>query len=282
MLAGCAAPSALIAKAAGVDRDEIPSARGSWDNELLGIHLIVNFSHIREGNEAPAPPYVPVFSLERDDWSERFEAPESVAGLARAWFDAHGNELRRQLETMVARVHERYPGEGGRRFRIIVLPAHSRFDGAWPVVAASGHDLPMTFALTLPASPRDGESMIGVNQMLYHEFSHSYFWFHREHYRNNFSDEVVAYIEQGCLAGEFSPGGSDTEEAPIDKLAAQFAGLAPDRIYARYHGRYADSLLAYFAALHEMDKYERGLEDPAARELCRSLPTAGRDFTKPS
>jgi len=182
---------------------------------------------------------------------------------------------------MVARAHERYPGERGRRFRVIALPPRSRFDGAWPVVSVDGRDLPMTFAMTLPASATDGESMTNVNALLFHEFSHTYFKFHPEHYANNFSDEVVAYVEQGCLLGELHPEGMGEDDTPIEALAGTIPDLPPHQVYARYHGQYADSMLGYFVALHELGRFKNGFKDPAAREYCRSLPTAGIDFTKP-
>jgi hypothetical protein len=281
LLGGCAAPSALIAKAAGVDRDEVPSARGVWDNDLLGVHLMVDFSHLRDGDEAPRPPYVHVFAVREQDWSAQFDAPEASAHDARAWFAAHGEALQREFAIMVARVHERYPGERGRRFRVIALPPHSRFDGAWPVLSTDGRDLAMTFAMPLPASATDGESMTNVNALLLHEFSHTYFKFHPEHYVNNFSDEVVAYIEQGCLLGELHPQATHDDDTPLHALAERISDLPPHEIYARYRDRYADTMLGYFSALHELARFKDGFDDPAAQELCRTLPTAGRDFTKP-
>jgi len=281
LLGACAAPSALIAKAAGVDLDEAPTVRGVWDNELFGVHLMVDISHLRDGTEAPSAPYVPIFSIREQDWSAEFVAPERSAALARTWFAEHGEELRREFAVMVARAHERFPGERGRRFRVIALPPRSRFDGAWVTVSVDGRDLPMTFAMPLPASATDGESMTNVNAVLFHEFSHTYFKFHPEHYVNNFSDEVVAYVEQGCLLGELHPEGTGDDDTPVHALSKGISDLPADQIYARYHDKYADTMLGYFAALHELGRFQEGFKDPAAQEFCRSLPTAGIDFTQP-
>jgi hypothetical protein len=123
--------------------------------------------------------------------------------------------------------------------------------------------------------------MTNVNLVLIHEFSHTYFKFHPEHWTNNFSDEVVAYVEQGCLQGELHPQGVETDPTPVDKLSESIPDLPPNELYARYHERYPDTMLGLFAAQHELGRFKDGFKDPAAQEFCRSLPTAGRDFTKP-
>jgi hypothetical protein len=282
LLGGCTIGASSYLGSAGMIGPELTHLSGSLNAQLLGLHYIANLTWIRDGTDPPPGPYAPVYSMRHYDWSVVFEAPKSTAAAARTWFSHSGPELRRQFILMVDHIHRAYPGQGGRRFRIIALPPGSRIDESWPMVAVSGEDLPMTFALRLPGTKGDSETMNGVNLLLAHEFSHSYFWFHRDRYRNNYSDEIIAYTTQHCLQERFFPPSFGQDNHEMAAFWKQVWNMDAPTIYAKYHDKYPDTYLALFASANELRRVglKAGTNAAAAkREYCRALPTSGRDFT---
>jgi hypothetical protein len=282
---GCTIGASSYLGSAGMIAPELSHLSGSLNAEILGLHYIANLSWIRDGNDPPPGPNKVVYSMRHYDWSVTFEAPQSTAKTARAWFAKQGPELRRQFILMVDHIHRAYPEQGGRRFRIIALPPGSRIDESWPMIATSGEALPMTFALRLPGANADSETMNGVNLLLAHEFSHSYFWFHREYYRNNYSDEIVAYTTQHCLQERFFPPTFGQNNGQMATFWKEVWNMDAQGIYAKYHDKYPDTYLALFAAANELrrvgERAQRSGQSVAAakKEYCRAMPTSGTDFT---
>ena len=185
---------------------------------------------------------------------------------------------------MVRYLERAFPDGRARRFRVVVLPPATRFDGAWETLAFEGADLAMTFAFPLPGTPeQESTSILHAMPMLAHEYSHSYFWFHRGRYRNNFSDEVGAYTVERCLSAELLGvpwSGIDAGLPPLPGAAE----LSPAALYAKYHATYPDTYIAVFAAIHELAKAQQAAGPQPAdsmRAYCRSAPLAGRDYTRP-
>ena len=284
-LGGCTIGASSYLGSAGMLTPELTHLSGSLNAELLGLHYIANLTWIRDGTDPPPGPYKPVYAMRHGDWAVTFEAPQSTMKSAKAWFAHSGPELRRQFILMVDHIHRAYPTQGGRRFRILALPPGSRIDESWPMIATSGEALPMTFALRLPGPKGDSETMNGVNLLLAHEFSHSYYWFHREFYRNNYSDEIVAYTTQHCLQERFFPPTFGQDNHEMAAFWKQVWDMDAPTIYAKYHEKYPDTYLALFAAANELrhaaERAQKAGQNVAAakREYCRTLPTSGRDFT---
>jgi len=264
-------------------RPEVESASGSLNAEWLGVHYIANFTYIRDGADPPACPCEPVERFERGGWSLTFEAAAKARPAAQAWLARHGGEIRGQFDGMVRFLERAFPGGGARRFRVVVLPPATRFDGTWDSFTLDGEDLAMTFAFPLPGTPeQETTSIVHVMPMLAHEYSHSYFWFRRERYRNNFSDEVNAYTVERCMDAELLGAPYSPAAVGLPPLPGA-ADLAPAALYAKYHATYPDTYIAVFAAIHELARAEeaagpRGRE--AMRAYCESEPLAGRDFTR--
>lgn len=285
VVGGCTIGASSYLGSAGMISPELNHLSGSLNAEILGLHYIANLSWIRDGSDPPSGPYKVVYSMRHYDWSVTFEAPQATVKAARAYFAKSGPELRRQFILMVDHIQRAYPGQGGRRFRILALPSGSRIDESWPMIATSGEALPMTFALRLPGAKGDSETMNGVNLLLAHEFSHSYYWFHREYYRNNFSDEIVAYTTQHCLQERFFPPTFGQDSHEMAAFWKEVWDMDAATIYAKYHGKYPDTYLALFASANELrhvtEKAQKaGLSVAAAKkEYCRAMPTSGHDFT---
>ncbi len=283
-LCGCASTASGILDRKALDSPEIHQASGNLHREVFGLHFITTFSLIKEGAEPPGTPFFPVYSIHREDWSVIFLAPGSICAQASAWFAEHDTDMPRDFDTMLEVIRPAFPGTGARRFVVYVLPPRSRVDLAWPQVATSDKDLLLAYALRLPSPGQDNtETILNVSLVLAHEFSHSYFWFHREHYINNFSDEVIAYSIQRCLSVRLFGGSHGDLPAEYDELASQVAHLAPGEIYRRFHEEYADSYLANVVSAIEFRRVEamrRGRSEEALKDYCRAIPTSGRDFTR--
>ncbi|HXS52528.1 MAG TPA: hypothetical protein VN782_08360 [Usitatibacter sp.] len=260
-------------------------ATGSLHAEMLGVHYIVNFTWIRDGADPPPCPCRPVDRFEDGDWSLELEAPQAAHGAALAWLARHGGEMRDQFDQMVRYLRRAFPDGGARRLRILVLPAGSRFDGSWTTFAVGDQGLPMTFARPLPGpSQAEDTSVARVMPVLAHEYAHSYFWFHRARYRNNFSDEVGAYTVERCLDAALFGAPYDELNGELQPFWGAVADLSPGALYAKYHARYPDTYLAVFAAIHELREAERaahGERKAGVRAYCESAPLSGRDFTTP-
>lgn len=283
MLCGCASTASGLLERYGILRPEMESASGSLDAEWLGLHYIANFTYIRDGTEAPPCPCEPVERFEHGPWSLTFEAAAKTRPAASAWLVRHGAEMRSQFDAMVRYLERAFPGGRERHFHIVVLPPATRFDGSWSMLASGDRDLAMTFAFPLPGSPeQEATSIVHLMPMLAHEYSHSYFWFHRERYRNNFSDEVDAYTVERCMSAELL-GASWSRLGAASPPLPGAAELAPRALYAKYHPAYPDSYIAVFAAIHELAKVEQAAgpqPGDAMRAYCERAPLAGRDYTR--
>lgn len=283
-LCGCAMTASDLLTHYGILRPEMATASGSLNAEWLGMHYIANFTYIRDGADPPPCPCEPVERFARDGWSLEFEAAAKTQPAARAWLARHGGEMRSQFDTMVRFLERAFPDGRARHFRIVVLPQGSRFDGAWRTFALEDEVLPMTFALPLPGSAQDeATSVARVMPMLAHEYSHSYFWFHRERYRNNFSDEVDAYTVERCMGAELLGASYWEAGGGLQPMAGAVADLSPPALYAKYHATYPDTYIAVFAAIHELREAEEAAgagRRQAMRAYCESEPLAGRDFTR--
>ena len=79
-----------------------------------------------------------------------FVAPKPFAGESARWLNENGVELRRRFDAMLEVIRPAFPGSGGRRFEVYVLPAQSRIDLSWTQVAMDDRGLSMKFAMRLP------------------------------------------------------------------------------------------------------------------------------------
>jgi hypothetical protein len=262
----------------------VTAAHGSFQYEFAGVHAVWTVSSIPGRDTVVVDDLQPIASLRDAKWTLDLLAAAADAPAARGWHGTHAAELEGRFRKFVELLDAAYPGNGGRAFRILVLPADAAFRGSWVRIATTSERLPMTFALRIPQGASgfgDTSSLAGIFPLLAHEFSHSYFYFDRDAYRNNYSDEVVAYATEGCVeralfgkAADFAPTG------PKDVLEA--AATGPRGLFARFAGRYPNTLIAMVAAGAEL---RRAAADPggdaALPRYCRTTPLAGHDYTRP-
>lgn len=279
VLCGCASTATRLLEGRGIAGHEaITQAFGAAHAEVWGVHFVATFTWLPKGETPPPAPYLPVGSIGEGEWALEFRAPETVQARAASWYAEHWEDVQRQFAAMIGELRAAYPSSGARRFRIVVLPPGSRFDGAWPQLLLSDRSLLMTFAVPLPDSARPEDAALpDLYGTLAHEFSHSYFWFHPELRRNNFSDEVVAYVTQRCVAVALAHGSYEDVPEPDGEFLAEVNDMRPRELYRRYHERHPDTYLAAFAAASELRRARaRG---GSMKDYCRAVPTAGTDFT---
>jgi len=266
---------------------EVSGAIGAFHEEIAGLHLIGTFTLFKDGTAPSDGPAVDLASFQSHGWSIDFQSPEPSAKDAARWIRDSQSSLRSGFERLVEFARAAYPNAHGRNFRILVLPPGSNFDRSWEYITMSDRNLRMTFALTLPGTDRQSKeggskSMLDLYPVLGHEFSHSYFWFHKDRYRNNFSDEVVAYTTERCLAWELLGRSPSVELAAPKELRAAADRDEPAEVYRRFHYRYSDSQIASVVAPRLLSRTESGNHEgtDALARYCRTIPTAGVDFAK--
>ena len=259
----------------------ITEAIGSLHSEYAGIHVVGTFTLIRGEKPAPGGPATDVFSLQSDGWSIEFQAPYEIASDARNWILPRGAKLQANMARMVGLLRETFTDVRRRRFRVLVLPQGASFDRSWRHLAINDDDLLMQFAIPLPGMDSTMKSLDDLFPILAHEFSHSYFWFHKDRYRNNFSDEVVAYTVERCVAWQLSghnPSALPPSPADLGEASAQMSAWD---IYARFKTEYPDTLVASVVAsllLRRVQEDGGNSSKSALKSYCQTLPMAGTDF----
>ena len=291
----CAALSLCLAACGTIDTSRfirlsppdvagVTAAHGSFQYEIAGVHGIWTVSSIpgRDKADVIAHDLRRVASLREGSWNLDLAATPAAAHAASGWYATHEAELAERFRKMVALLDAAYPDNGGRAFRILVMPPDASFQGSWMRIATTDEELPMTFALRIPQGTpdfRDTSSLDGLFPLLAHEFSHSYFYFHRQAYRNTYSDEVVAYTTEGCVESALFGGAADFTPAALEDLL-RAAPAGPAALFARFAGRYPDTLIAMVAVGAELKRAAEG-GDASFTRYCRTTPLAGRDYSVP-
>jgi hypothetical protein len=279
---GCASTASSYLGDPSLTIPEITEVIGSFHDEFGGIHLVGTLSLFKAGRYVSTGAPIPIQTLRFRDWRIDFEASNGFAPQVRQWIRESQTRLERDFRAFVDFAYIAYPRSGSRHFTIIVLPPASSFDRSWRYLATSDRNLHLTFALPLEAAkepPAIGKSVEDVFPILAHEFSHSYFWFHPKGYRNNFSDEVIAYTTERCVAWKLSgrsPMATPSGPRDVDSI---FGRLTPFEMFSRFEGRYPDTVLAPFVAANEFRRILNGGGAALLDTFCQSLPLSGVDFT---
>ena len=279
---GCATTASRYVEVVPDGAPGVTEIIGSFHDEFLGIHRIGTLTLIGHRNAERAGEVVPIETLREGSWSVAFVALERDADEARRWIDANGPMLRTGLGRTAAFLDSAYPDSGGRDFHVLVLPSGAGIDRTWQHLAISDRRLRLTYALPIPsagAEPRAAsKSLLDMFPVLGHEFSHSYFWFHRDRYRNNYSDEVIAYTTERCVEAEvLGLDPSFLPPAPAN-LAASSDRLSPGELYGRFRKQYSDSLIASVAASARLRSVAGGGPAGGLSAYCRHVPLSGVDF----
>jgi hypothetical protein len=286
LLAGCATQASTFLDRNAPHLTQVSKhLLGNVHSEVLGIHYYRTFAWFK-GDGGPAHgPVREIHHVDRDGWSLDFDVAEDFAPVARAWFLEHGKEVDSDFARMLAFLREAYPGGGTRKFRVRVIPDGEPFDEMWSHWAIRDRDVVLTYAFPLSDAEGKDASPFGVFETLAHEFAHSYFWFHSDRVPNMFSNEIVAYTTQQCIAHELFGQEYGWIEPDYVEFAKSVSLLDPVRLYARFHGEYPDTYLAQFAAVNELSRVRASAgPDPegALARYCRAMPLAGTDFTATS
>jgi hypothetical protein len=280
MLSGCATTATGILDEKNLGGPEIRQVYGNAHREILGLHFVTTFSLTRDGTPAPQEDFVPVYAIGRGDWHATFFAGSSLVAEASAWFSEHDRQMHERFGAMLDTAQLVFPDSRTRTFEIYVFAPHDKIDIAWSQVTANDRGLRLIYANRLPPPGQDdGETVANVALLLLHELSHSYFWFHPEHFVNGYSDEVVAYSLQRCLAVRLFGGSAGDLGSEYEDLVPQIEGLAPGDIYREFHGRYSDSFLANAASADILRRLEKSQSGDMQR-YCRTVASSGTDFTR--
>ncbi|HEX4779411.1 MAG TPA: hypothetical protein VH301_01575 [Usitatibacter sp.] len=264
--------------------DVTTHAMGNLHRHFFGVHYYQTFTWWKGEGEPARGPVRSVHSVARGDWSLSLDATAEFAPTVEAWSREHGAEVDSKFDAMLAILRAAYPDSGGRDFRILVSPQRRPIDVMWTHWAISGRRLELTYAFPLSDASGADASPMGAFATLAHEFAHSYFWFHPQRMPNDFSGEVVAYTTDHCVSAALFSQEYDWVEPGFRDFAKTVSGLGPDQIWMRYHERYPDTYLAFFAAVNELLRVQVQAGKDVNRTMgayCRAMPMSGRDFTRP-
>jgi hypothetical protein len=284
VLNGCASSGNVNWSSAGLP--DVQSVHGCTQREFLGLHRVECISWLlgkEDGLQSNDTSTVGVFQHAK--WTLQIDAPKAFAAHVKDWYSSHHEPLESRFAIMVDFLDAAYPDNGGRRFRLVLLPDGASYSGQWTESSLDGDGLAMTFAFHLPQSTdvHAESSVADILTTIGHEFSHSYFFFHRAAYQNNYSDEVIAYTTERCVRHFLFDAPLDEQPTAPDDLATASLTQDAGALYDRFAGRYADTIIAFFASGEEVKRVlgDSVRDERAARRYCTRSPLAGRDYTLP-
>jgi hypothetical protein len=282
---GCASGIALVFDPKVVSTPQIIEASGSKHDVFLGLHFVTTVSFIRTGHAEVVDQYIPVLKTTAQGWALQLLAPAGEPASVRTLLE-HYRDIEAAFAQMTEEVSKVLPRIGKRRFVVRVIPNGLDYDNAWLSFALNEGSLgPLQFAYSGPESSLDTPAWANrLVVFLAHEAAHSYFWFHAPAPHNNFSEEVIAYTVQRCVADSVSEAGRARYPGNFGDMANQAAKDSPSAFYQTNRTRFPDSLIAQFVANALYDRKEKlrsDKEEPGAfsTAFCRYIASSGIDFT---
>ncbi len=276
-LAACAAPPRVpAARAVPENTDGVEVvANGVADDEFLGMHR-VRSQGIAQGGSPWRGEFVDIgLPVQDGHWLLGLvPAKGPVADPMRS--PAFKSAIDQAFATMGRTLDELYPGNGGGRFVIYAPPAHTSYADEWSDIVTEEWDVILRFVMPAPeigATPAAcREWSVRATASLAHEWTHARRWFHREGRVDDFADEVVAYVVQGCI---LRAGGLESAAA----LGTAREGIpGPDesaaQVYARLHPAHSDSYVGSVVA-DAMLARATPADLPA---LCKRVARGGVDY----
>jgi hypothetical protein len=260
---------------------QIIEASGSKHDELLGVHFVATASLIRAGHSGEFGDFEAVLQTQAHGWTLELLAPDEGSANLPALLHAHRGDIEAAFRRMTGEASAILPDIERRRFVVRVIPEGLDYDDAWISLSLSERGRrPLQCAFAGPKSAADlGAWADRLAVFLAHEATHSYCWFHAAEVRKAFSDEVVAYTVQRCVADRLSHGGKPPVPEHFREMAKQADDEPPSAFYRRYHSRLPDSLIAQFVAnsLYDGQAGTKSAAGPLT-SYCRHIAHSSIDF----
>lgn len=214
-----------------------------------------------------------------------FFAPQSIRGDVKRWLDTNHASLSEAFARARKVLDAAFPFNVSRTFEVYLIPAGKTYEHRWTSIVFREQDVRLHFAFYLPATLTgdDRDWSARLFGFLSHEYSHSYFWFHPQWFRNNYSDEVIAWSIQRCVQTAIAGRQDETPQDGFAQAYANAKSMSPAAVFARYHAEYPETYAANIAA---EGLFRRAVSAETAAttisglpDLCRTIVSSGVDFT---
>jgi hypothetical protein len=261
---------------------EVEAASGGRNEEFLGLHIITTGSVLRGTTTDAGQSFEQVDTISEGGWSLQLyglTGDDQSLQWIKSNVPAIGDGFRGTART----IRDVFPKSSGRRFRIYLVPNDQSFQAEWYSIRIDDDDLPLMFAYHLPSidARQQDRWVVDFVAFLAHEYSHSYFWFHKDGYRNKFSDEVVAYTVQRCVQSRVAPMQRTLADGFVP-FFNQVRDLSPGEIHARWHDRYPDTYLGNVVSeiLFRKALGVAGGDSARLMSYCEAVVGGGSDYAR--